>query len=377
MLTRFDDYPIHQTPDPINMPASSDQDVYERYWFNGYNKAGDTYIGIGTALYPHLGIQDCGISIVRNGEQHAFHASARATLEPSDLTIGPYRLEVAEPMTSMRVTLEDNETDFSCDLTFNGRTANIEEPRHTFSRGIRRNMDTTRFTQFGFWTGWLKYNGETVEFDGETMYGTKDRSWGLRPLAGGDQRSAPEPPREAGLFFLWAPLHFDDLCSHYQLFEDTRGRPLFSVGAHLPVYPSVAELPGVEDPAVVDMKNLEHRLTFEDGLRMVKSADLSFTEIDTNMRHDISLEKIFTFRMKGIGYSHPEWGHGQWKGELAMSSESWALEDLDESTFENQHVQHLVWAQMGERRGIGVLEQVMLGPYRPYGLQGAIDPPRQ
>ena len=50
MLTLFDDYPIHQTPDPINTPASSDRDVYERYWFNGYAKTGDMFFGVGTAL---------------------------------------------------------------------------------------------------------------------------------------------------------------------------------------------------------------------------------------------------------------------------------------------------------------------------------------
>ena len=46
MLSRFDDYPIHQTPDPIATPASSDKDVYERYWFNCYSTAGDLYLGI-------------------------------------------------------------------------------------------------------------------------------------------------------------------------------------------------------------------------------------------------------------------------------------------------------------------------------------------
>ncbi|MEM7287801.1 MAG: hypothetical protein AAF480_15730 [Actinomycetota bacterium] len=375
MLTLFDDYPIHQTPATVNTPATSDRDFYERYWFNGYDKSGEVYIGVATALYPHLGIQDCGISIVRNGEQHAFHASCRATPEPTDLTIGPYRLEILDPMKSVRITLEDNETDFACDLTFRGRTANIEEPRHTFWRGNRAHMDTTRFTQFGFWEGWLRYDGQTVEFDGETMYGTKDRSWGRRGVGGRDPRGAP-PTEFGGIFFLWAPLHFEDMCAHYQLFEDSRGRPLFQVGAHLPVYESVDALPGVTDPDVVDMRDLHHRLTFASDSRMIEDINLSFAELDTGEVHEIVLEKIFTYRMKGIGYTHPEWGHGMWKGELAMASESWALEDVDDMAPENHHVQHLVWAHMGDRKGIGVLEQAIFGPYRPYGLSGALDPPR-
>ena len=72
MLSKFDDYPIHQTAQPIAIPASSDRNVYDRYWFNGYQDDGEFYFGIGSAIYPNLGIQDCGFSIVRDGEQHSF-----------------------------------------------------------------------------------------------------------------------------------------------------------------------------------------------------------------------------------------------------------------------------------------------------------------
>ena len=116
MLSKFDDYPIHQTPDPLATPASSDKDVYERYWFNCYSTAGDMYLGIGTAHYPHLGIRDCGISIAIDGVQHAFHASCRAEGDPADQQVGPFRIEILEPMRSCRIVLEENETDFSCDL---------------------------------------------------------------------------------------------------------------------------------------------------------------------------------------------------------------------------------------------------------------------
>ena len=122
MLSLFDDYPIHQTPDPINTPASSDRDVYERYWFNGYAKTGDMYLGVGTALYPHLGIRDCGISIVVNGVQHSFHASSRAGDEPTDMTIGPFNLSIVEPMRSCRITVTENDTGWSGELLFEGRT---------------------------------------------------------------------------------------------------------------------------------------------------------------------------------------------------------------------------------------------------------------
>jgi len=377
MLTLFDDYPIHQTPYPVNRPATSDRDVYERYWFNGYTNANTPdeeaiYIGIGTALYPHLDIQDCGISIVIDGEQHAFHASARATPEPTDLSVGPFNLEIVDPMRSCRITLESNETDFTADLLFEGRTANIEEPRHLLRGELRDVMDATRFTQLGRWSGWMEFDGRRVEFNPETMLGTKDRSWGKRPVGGGSDRGAPPLPRRGGLFFLWAPIHFDDIGVHYQLFEDNYGRPTYSVGALVPMYPTLADVPGVEDPAVIHLKNNEHKLTFAPGNRMITHAELGLTSIDGSERFDIQMDPIFTYRMKGIGYTHPEWGHGNWKGELAMASEKWSLDSVDVTAYENQHVQHLMRVRMGDRVGVGALEQLIIGPYDPYGLTGLL-----
>ena len=87
MLTPFDDYPIHQTSEPLTQPASSDRHVYDRYWFNGYRDDGAFYFGVSAALYPNLGIMDCGLSIAIDGEQHAFHGSRRAPAAPPDLPV--------------------------------------------------------------------------------------------------------------------------------------------------------------------------------------------------------------------------------------------------------------------------------------------------
>jgi hypothetical protein len=40
-------------------------------------------------------------------------------------------------------------------------------------------------------------------------------------------------------------------------------------------------------------------------------------------RIEASLDPLICFRMKGIGYTHPMWGHGRWKGELEIAGESW------------------------------------------------------
>ena len=126
MLSKFDDYPIHQTLDPVAHPASSDRNVYDRYWFNGYADDGEFYFGVAMGLYANRGILDCGFSIVPDGEQHSFHGSRRAPAEPTDTTGGPCSSEVVDPMRRVRVRLEPNETGIECDLTFTARTACVD-----------------------------------------------------------------------------------------------------------------------------------------------------------------------------------------------------------------------------------------------------------
>ena len=57
-----------------------------------------------------------------------------------------------------------------------------------------------------------------------------------------------------------------------------------------------------------------------------------------------------------------------------MAAERWRLDEVDPLAFENQHVQHLVRATMGDRVGIGVLEQNILGPHLPSGFTSFLDP---
>ncbi len=371
MLSRFDDYPIHQTPDPIAQPASSDRNVYDRYWFNGYARDGAFYFGVGMAVYPNRQILDCAFSIVCDGEQHAFHASRRAPAERGETVVGPFAIEIVEPMKVTRVRLGRNETGIECDLTFEARTACIAEGRQTLHQGGRRIMDSTRFAQFGRWRGEIAAAGRRLTVDPGRVYGTKDRSWGIRPVGEPETGGAPllELPH---VFFLWAPIHWDDRCTHFGVFEEPDGRRWYEEGMIVPIYPSPGEIPEPEDPGIEPVAALEHRLVYEKGTRRARSAEIVLVA-RSGERHVIQLEPLICFRMRGLGYLHSEWGHAFWKGELAIGGESWRSDDVDPLAPDSVHVQQVVRARMGKREGVGVLEQLCLGPHAPSGFTQFLD----
>jgi hypothetical protein len=370
MLSRHDDYPIHQTPEPIARPASTDRHVYDRYWFNGYTGDGEFYFGIGAARYPNLGIMDCAFSIVRDGEQHAFHASRRAPREPSEIEVGPFKIDITEPMMSARVSIESNETGIDCDLEWIPRTANFEERRQTNHQG-RTVMDATRFNQFGFWRGEIRHAGQTLAIEPEHVYGTKDRSWGIRPVGDRDPGGAPAT-RLPQIYFLWAPLHWRDRCTHAGLFENEHGERWHCDGMIVPAYASPGDIPGVEDPDTQPLAGVEYRLEYFPGTRRARHAEFTLLERG-GARQLIELEPLLCFRMKGLGYIHPEWGHGRWKGELAIGGEFWSCDELDELALDNVHIQQVMRARCGEEEGIGVLEQICLGAHAPSGFTQLLD----
>ena len=372
MLNKLDDFPIHQTPEPIAHPATSDRNVYDRTWFNGYAEDGSYYFGIGMAIYPHRGILDCAFSVVQPGtRQHCFYGSRRAPTERTDMSVGPFRLEVVEPMRRTRVILEDNASGVSCDLTFSARTAAIQEARQTLYGGTRRVMDATRFDQFGRWSGVIRHPDGEIIVDDKVCRATKDRSWGVRGVGEREAGGAPQPP--GGAFFLWAPLFWDDHITHAIFFDGQRGQALVREGIVAPLYPSEADVPqGVEDGRDQRMATARHRVDYVPGTRLARSAEIDLVGHDGETR-TLSLEPILKFQMKGLGYGHPQWGQGMWKGELEIGSESFDPRQLDMLSPENIHVQQVVRASDGQKTGIGVLEQICVGPYEPAGFTQYFD----
>lgn len=371
MLTRFDDYPLHQTPEPLAHPGSTDRNTYDRYWFNGFSTDGSFYFGIALGLYPNRRIMDCALSLVRNGVQYAFHASRRAPVERDELQVGPFRIEILEPMRRLRVSLSDNDSALACSLVFTAGTPPIEEERQTLRRDHRVFMDVTRFTQFGRWEGWIRVEGETLDIRPDRTLATRDRSWGIRPV--GEPESGGAPPTVAPqIFFLWAPIHWDDGCSHVCVFEDSMGRALHAEGKRVDF--TGADAPGTTDHVVepIRMNQVAHTLHYRTGTRQLQSAE--FLMIHPGGRRDvISVEPIARFQMQGLGYRHPQWSHGVWKGELACGHSRWQLDALDPLALENLHIQQLVRARMGDRVGLGIVEQLCIGPHSPSGFSELLD----
>lgn len=370
MITPFDDFPIHPTGDPIVQTVSADPNHYDRYFFNGFDRDGAFFIGGAMGHYPNRGVIDAAFSVIVDGVEHSIFASGSMPLG-RETTVGPISITVPEPLREIRFTVEPNEHGLSCDLTFRARTAAIEEPKQTIIRNNVRIMDYTRLTQWGTWEGTITVAGRTIEVRAETTFGVRDRSWGVRGV--GVQAPTNFPPSETQVFWLWAPLHFDDMCTHLAMFERADGTRWMESALVVPVL-DAADAPtwGEGAPESEELSGIRYGLEWQQGRREMQTAWLEVSHDDGSVDH-IDFEPLYTFRMRGIGYMHPHWSHGSLHGPLEVGYEAIPLDEFSPTDPSCIHIQTLCKVRMGDREGVGVLEQLAFGPHGPTGLTGIID----
>ena len=361
MLTPFDDYPIHPSVEPIAHPTTGDPNHYDRYFFNGHKNDGSVFFGAAMGHYPVRRVIDAAFSVAHEGVQHSVFVSGKMPLDRAT-QIGPVKIEILEPLRSLRILVEPNDSNLECDLVFSARTEAVEEPRQTRidEDGILI-MDYTRLTQWGNWEGSITLAGEKMEIKSEEVSGTRDRSWGVRPV--GEQVTTNREPRKVPhIFWLWAPLHFDDICTHLALHENKDGSRWLESALLVPLLknPSKAFVANSDELASIqELKNIIYDIEWDSSGREMKKASLTFTD-DEEKVHTIDFEKYFSFRMRGIGYTHPIWSHGSNHGKLELGYESIPYGDFDPKNFSDIHIQSYCKVIYGKKTGIGVLEQFVV-----------------
>ncbi len=371
MITSFDDYCIHQTVKPVAEPSQSDRNFYDRYWFNGFDAEGRYLFEIGFGLYPNRKVMDGHFSVSIGDGQHAFHGSRRAPKERRETVVGPLAVEIVVPMRQVRVSLADNDHGIACDLLFTANSIAHEEPPNIMYDDGHLIMHTTRFTQMGHWQGWFSIDGNRTEVN--KAYGVRDKSWGVRPV-GEPQGGAPGMLNDdPGVYWVWNPIHWEDGTStQFGTFEDRDGNPTQLSADQLPLYAAPDSIPALEEPGLVHMQDIMHKVQWRKGTRQAAGMQVQMRDRDGN-RYDYSVEPLRPFYMLGIGYNHFDWGHAYWKGELETGREDWVLADVPLLDYQFIHNHQVVRATMGDKTGYGTLETICIGRHAPSGLKELFD----
>ncbi|MHB8431267.1 MAG: hypothetical protein ACYDDZ_12200 [Acidimicrobiales bacterium] len=366
MLSPLDDYPVHQISEPMRHVGTSDRNFYDRYYFNIFGADGvhgteeELFAVIGIGQYPNLGVSDAFVSVLWSDEHRVVRASRTLGSDRMDASVGPIRVQVRRGLEQIGVSCEPNEWGIELDAVFDAFSEAHLEARHFDRQFSRVTFDSTRFAQLGSWTGRLRVGTREVELTPERYWGSRDRSWGIRPVG------EPEPPGiratdpAGGFFWIYAPVRFSDQ-AHVTIVQERPSGERIMQDAHR-VFP----LGSGRDPEWLGRP--EHTIRFIQGTRMVESATLTYFGAHGRRTAEVEVQPLLTFPLLlGTGYGlEPDWRHGMYQGELVVQGQSvppiepsyanWGLTEYAARFTSQGHV------------GYGMFEFAAMGPHERYGF---------
>ncbi|WP_194913871.1 hypothetical protein [Catenulispora rubra] len=361
-LSPLDDFPFHQTSESLAHVATSDRNFYDRYYFNLHRRTDDLFMALGVGQYPNLGVTDAFAAVVHKGVHRVVRASRELGADRGDLSVGPFRIEVLEPLNRLRVVLEPGEYELSFDLLWTGAIPATREPRQFVRRNGRVWMDSVRLAQTGFWEGTLRIGEDELAVTPDTWWGSRDRSWGIRPVGeaepAGIQGKGGVPPT---FHWVYAPMQFDDFSILVIAQEDEDGGRVLEEAVKVFNDGRPAEALG----------RPELELHYTSGTRDVQTATVSFAGRAERVR----VTQLIPLHMAvGSGYGlDADWRHGMYQGpELVVQQVRMPAEEAAAKSGMFGITERLSRFEYdgpeGVRTGFGLFETLFIGAHRPSGF---------
>lgn len=366
MISRFDDFCVHQTPDYLRVPGTTDRNFYDRYFFSGYTVDGTVMFGFAFGRYPNRFVQDAHFTVAINGHQHSLHASDIISSDPANACVGPLVVDVENPMRRLRCRVDDNAEGIRCDLLFEAESGAIDEGRLRVDRLGMTYIDQTRFMQYGRWSGWLEVDGKRHTLRTGEAFGLRDKSWGVRAI--GEQQVTAKPGER--IFWMNAVLRLTDSFCVFRTLDHADGSSHEREGYEAPLYPECYDVP-VGETRLRRCNRWEFELEFAPGSRRIGGGKYQIFWDDGGSFH-FEGRCVNTLWYAGMGYNHDRWHHGLDHGdELVVERESWPVDEIDDTALDRQFLASAMEFRCDDQViGFGHTEQLLLGDYEPFGWHG-------
>ncbi len=363
-ISAMDETLAHQTPETFDQVSTSDRNFYDRYYFNLHSKSNELFMVIGIGQYPNLGTTDAFALIVHEGTQHVLRCSRELGVDRSDTTVGPFGVEVVEPLKSLRYYCEENEHGIQFDLTFTGRAPAVEEPRTVVRKGARITMDTSRYTQMGRWQGQINLKGKSIEVTEDEFLGIRDHSWGVRPVG------EPEPMginineyiNNYGFFHIFVPMQFEDFQLKVFQEENADGSLIVQECIKVENYENGGEVHQLGAPT--------HKINYVSGSREFESAELHFNDENGNPLVVKATAVNCACLALGTGYTpNDEWVHGQYHGPLKLEYKEYDVSSTEQRAGQGPLYEHICRFELSTGEvTYSMFENISIGHHFPYGF---------
>ena len=391
MLTRYDEFPVHQSPYPFSVAPITDYSFDDGYYFGVFSAEQGIFLFQGMRVNPNNDMIGGYAGVMVDGVQYT--ARFKRPWRPEcDTHIGPYRYDFVEPFREVRLQLQDNASELRFDLRWLATAPAFEEAHHLATTHGRRTTDQTRYSQSGTAEGWIEFKGRHIDVSPGDWWASRDHSWGLYferpPLAPAARFVRRQKPALRRALRFWTVFSSPGLSGFYGLHEDEDGAQLdlndtfgtpFEGALHLGL-----------DGRAVPLASAKHDVTFEPATTIMREANVVLTDVDGGK---------WTQHLESVG--SPWWPHtigygaGSWKDGGSMVTYpgtddvvvewdefDFSVQPFDHVTYDGRtvrggapHAEHLsrittTTPDGTVTVGAGQTELFIDPPYRPYGITG-------
>ncbi|HCU99586.1 MAG TPA: hypothetical protein DGL25_00165 [Dehalococcoidia bacterium] len=361
LLTNFDEYLIHQITDSFGSVAATDKHWNDGHYICLCDADGKIQLIGLVRLYTNNDVIDGFLCVRHEGKQHNIRLSRRLRSDVNTIGIGPLRIEIVEPMETVRLVLEENEYGISCDLTCRTTSVPYEDTHSYVREGGRFNRSRAVYEVVGTVEGSVTVAGETYKATADKWFFFRNHSWGSMPGRGGprDHGAPPQSPQETtkGLR-QWVLFRMPDHGGFYQIMDRDDGERLQQEGAIL-----------LSD-SQLEVTEIDHDLEFySDGPKRLKSGRFSLTDQE-GTRREYELEDLGWVYCQGGGYFggfNDGLGQGVWRGEYHAEGEVWDAShpqkiveaDGTEREFDHAWAESFTLLRSGNSLGLAHFEAVV------------------
>ena len=366
-INPFDDFLVHQNATPIDIPASSDRHFNDGYWFGFYTDG--HYAFQGMRVHPNNNVIDGYAGMVVGGEQRAVRFSRALRPCANELSVGPLRIEVLEPLKTHCITLAPNDTGLEWEVYMNAYGL-WPEARHLQDRhGVVLN-DVLRYTGVCQPSGWASIDGGRVSLD--AWYGARDHSWGIRSTMGPRTAlgSVLDEARDPRAIRIWIPFRCGEEFGFLHTHEDAEGNVLdFEGQIH-------------KRDRVTVLAAIRHAFRYHPGSRRLAGGEYTLIDVgggEHEYRFEVTCEGVHP---QAFGYNQG-WSDGgnpgNWRGPEVQESSRFDVSDPRTSPFA-EHLPRNRWLGATEfsarlegpdgTAGMAMVEHAIYGTYHPYGFEG-------
>jgi hypothetical protein len=331
VLIGHDEYPLHQITQSFAGVAGSDPQWNDGHYVCLCDADGAVALTSNVRLYQNNDVLDGFVCVRHDGRQHNIRLSRRLRPQVDHFGAGPLRIEIVEPMRTLRFVLEDNAFGIACDVVCHSTVLPYEDPVEITRIDGRLLSERATYELVGSCDGWVDVAGARIDLTPDRASFFRNHSWGNQAGRGGPRYGAPRPPRRKPGVRQWVLFRCADHGGFY--FVDPSGRAASGKGAFLWADRSVP---------VVDV---EHDLQFYEGGRRVRSGTFRLTDAD-GLGREYSFADLGWVYCQGGGYFggfDDGLGQGVYRGDEHVEGEVWdvshptSIVDSEGRSFEFEH----------------------------------------